>query len=79
MENKKPSPQPCRLLRMEAVENLTGLRKSSIYTYMASKAHGFPTPVRLGSRCVAWRETEVLAWIGNRQKTTVRGTDGGAK
>ncbi len=70
MENTPPptAPTPGRLLRLDAVENLTGLRKSSIYTYMASKAHGFPTPVRIGARAVAWRESEVLAWIESRTK-----------
>jgi prophage regulatory protein len=69
METKQPAPPATgRLLRLESVENLTGLRKSSIYTYMASKAHGFPTPVRIGARAVAWRESEVLAWIESRTK-----------
>ena len=59
-------PKPGRLLRLDAVENLTGLRKSSIYTYMARKEHGFPTPVRIGARAVAWRESDVLGWIDQR-------------
>lgn len=71
MENtpRQTIPTTGRLLRLDAVENLTGLRKSSIYTYMASKAHGFPTPVRIGARAVAWREHEVRAWIESRSKT----------
>lgn len=70
MENTPPptAPTPGRLLRLDAVEHLTALRKSSIYTYMASKAQGFPTPVRIGARAVAWRESEVLAWIETRTK-----------
>lgn len=59
-------PTPGRLLRLDAVEHLTGLRKSSIYAYMATKASGFPTPVRIGARAVAWRESDVLAWIDQR-------------
>jgi prophage regulatory protein len=74
METKQPTPPATgRLLRLDAVENLTGLRKSSIYTYMASKAHGFPTPVRIGSRAVAWRESEVFAWCESRTKTKEEG------
>lgn len=69
------APTPGRLLRLDAVEHLTGLRKSSVYTYMASKAHGFPTPVRIGARAVAWRESEVLNWISTRTKKPL---DGGA-
>lgn len=69
MDTKQPAPPATgRLLRLDAVENLTGLRKSSIYTYMASKDHGFPTPVRIGARAVAWRESEVSAWIESRTK-----------
>lgn len=66
-------PAPGRLLRLDAVENLTGLRKSSIYTYMASKSHGFPTPVRIGARAVAWRESDVLAWIAARTEARPQG------
>jgi prophage regulatory protein len=75
MENTTPpkNPLPGRLLRLESVENLTGLRKSSIYTYMASKSHGFPTPVRIGARAVAWRESDVLAWIAARTEARPQG------
>lgn len=66
-------PKPGRLLRLDAVENLTGLRKSSIYTYMASKAHGFPTPVRIGARAVAWREADILEWISGRTEARPQG------
>lgn len=68
-----PTAKPGRLLRLTAVENLTALRKTSIYTYIASKAHGFPAPVRIGARAVAWRESEVLAWIESRTKTKEEG------
>ncbi|PUE11215.1 hypothetical protein B9Z51_02585 [Limnohabitans sp. T6-5] len=69
------TPAPGRLLRLDAVENLTGLRKSSIYTYMGSKSHGFPTPVRIGARAVAWRESDVLAWIAGRTEARPQGGD----
>jgi len=62
-----------RLIRMPEVERMTGLRKSSIYTYIASPAHAFPRPVRLGLRAVAWRESEVIAWIESRTHATQRG------
>lgn len=72
-QNQTTTPKAGRLLRLDAVENLTGLRKSSIYTYMASKAHGFPTPVRIGARAVAWRESDVLAWIAARTEARPQG------
>lgn len=74
--NTQPTaPVPGRLLRLDAVEHLTGLRKSSVYTYMASKEHGFPTPVRIGARAVAWRESDVLAWIAARAEARPQGGD----
>jgi prophage regulatory protein len=66
---------PGRLLRLDRVEDITGLRKSSIYTYMAKKEHGFPTPVRIGARAVAWRESDVLAWIAGRTEARTQGDE----
>jgi prophage regulatory protein len=73
--NQTTKPAPGRLLRLDAVENLTGLRKSSIYTYMANKTHGFPGPLRIGARAVAWRESDVLAWIAGRTEARTQGGD----
>lgn len=58
--------QPVKLIRLPAVENLTGLRRSSIYAAM--RAGTFPGSVRLSIRAVAWRESEVLAWCADRVK-----------
>jgi prophage regulatory protein len=30
--------------------------------------HGFPPGVQLGPNSVAWRESEVEAWLGSRQR-----------
>lgn len=43
---------------------MTGLSRSTIYAWMA--AGRFPKPVPLGSRLVAWRESDVLSWIEAR-------------
>ncbi len=65
---------PERLLRLPDVERLTGLRKSSIYTYMGKvNGHGFPVPVRLTARSVAWRESDVLRWIASRTEAKPQG------
>lgn len=53
------------LLRRHQVEGLTGLSRSTIYR-LANQGE-FPRPVRLGQRSVAWRESEVRAWIDARQ------------
>ncbi|HXI58588.1 MAG TPA: AlpA family transcriptional regulator [Polyangia bacterium] len=48
------------LLRRPKVEEMTGLKRSSIYEYMA--AGTFPKPVRIGPRAVGWLEPEIVAW-----------------
>lgn len=58
---------PGKLLRLAAVEAYTGLKRSSIYAGM--RARTFPGSVRLSARAVAWRESEVQAWIDARTKT----------
>lgn len=61
------APQPMRLIRLPAVEELTGLKRSSIYAAM--RAGNFPGSVRLSTRAVAWRESAVLAWCTERTST----------
>lgn len=59
--------RPEKLLRLDAVEERTGLKKSSVYAGM--KSHTFPAPVRLSARAVAWRESEIDQWIAARTAT----------
>jgi prophage regulatory protein len=54
-----------RLLRWPEVHDLTGLPKSTLYDYL--QAGTFPAPVKLSARSVAWKLSEVLAWIESRQ------------
>lgn len=57
------------LLRLPAVCELTGYKRSSIYNLI--KAQKFPAPVRLaGGGAVAWRTADVRAWI-EAQKVAV--------
>ena len=53
-----------RFLRLPEVEQRTGMKKSAIYA--GAKAGTFPHPIRLSSRCVAWRESEIQQWIAQR-------------
>lgn len=73
MKAKKPvTPNTDRpkLLRLPAVCALVGLSKTSIYAAMVKDTGlGFPVPVRIGCRAVAWRESEVLDWIESRTTT----------
>jgi len=57
-----------RLVRLPEVRFLTGLGKSSIYE--AVKAGTFPQAVRLTEYAVAWRKSEIDAWIAQRPSVT---------
>jgi prophage regulatory protein len=50
-----------RLVRMAEVRERTGLARASIYRMMADGT--FPALIRLGPATVAWRESEIDAWI----------------
>lgn len=54
-----------KILRIKQVVDLTGLPKSTIYTYRVRGE--FPAQVRLGPRAVGWRESDVIQWINQRQ------------
>ncbi|MDA8153973.1 MAG: AlpA family transcriptional regulator [Acidithiobacillus sp.] len=50
--------------RLPAVQARVNASKTSIYGWM--KSGDFPQPVKLGPRAVAWRRSDVDAWIGSR-------------
>lgn len=52
------------LLRLDAVLTRTGLSRSGVYQKIADG--NFPRPVAIGSRAVAWVESEIAAWIQAR-------------
>ncbi len=54
-----------RLQRRPDVEARTGLSRSTIYEWM--KRGEFPQPVKLGTRLVAWRESDITAWLESRE------------
>ncbi len=53
--------QELRLIKLEEVKLLTGLCKTTIYGLIAKGV--FPRPKQTFSRRVAWRESEVRAWL----------------
>ncbi|MEW6489349.1 MAG: AlpA family phage regulatory protein [Thermodesulfobacteriota bacterium] len=59
-----------RLLRLPAVLSLVPWCRSTLYAKV--KAGEFPPPVTLGARSVAWRESEVSAWIDGRPEALRR-------
>lgn len=50
-----------RLLRLDAVKEITGLSRSTIYADPT-----FPRPVKIGERAVAWVEDEIREWVDAR-------------
>lgn len=56
--------QKPKLLRRPAVEEMTGLKRSTIYAKMDKDE--FPKPIKLGERMVAWLESDVIDWINAR-------------
>lgn len=51
-------------LRRRAVEDLTGLSRSTIYRLMTIGE--FPRPVRLTEKAVAWPESAIADWLASR-------------
>lgn len=58
-----------KILRRDAVEQLTGLSRSTIYSMM--KEGSFPQSVRLGKRAVGWLESELHAWLTSRKQEAI--------
>ncbi len=65
-----PSPQPNqppsnsvseRLLRLPELIRLIGISRATIYRYIGNGR--LPPPVKLSTRCVAWRASEITAWM----------------
>ena len=50
--------------RRPEVESLTGLSCSSIYRLMDEEY--FPRPVKIGRSAVAWPESVLAKWLGER-------------
>jgi prophage regulatory protein len=50
-----------RLLRLDAVKEITGLSRSTIYADPS-----FPKSVKIGERAVAWVEDEIREWVEAR-------------
>ena len=53
-----------KFLRLPAVEERTGLKKSTLYAQV--KTGKLASPVRLSARAVAWREEDIDRWCADR-------------
>jgi prophage regulatory protein len=56
-----------RLLRLAAVEQFSGLKRTAIWEHMARGE--FPRPIKLtdSGRAIAWDEAELIAWRDARK------------
>lgn len=50
-----------KLIRIEEVSEMTGLKKSALYQRISENT--FPSPIKLGARCSRWNLVEVQKWI----------------
>lgn len=50
-----------KMLRLPGLEEYSGFSRSAIYRAM--EEDGFPRPVKIGRRAVAWVTSEVEAWL----------------
>lgn len=53
-----------RFLRLPAVEQIIGVKKSTVYALL--KTNEFPRPYKIGGRVVAWRVEDIEEWIRTR-------------
>jgi predicted DNA-binding transcriptional regulator AlpA len=52
-----------RLLRLPELVRTIGVSRATIYRYIDSGR--LPPPVKLSTRCTAWRASEITAWIAS--------------
>jgi prophage regulatory protein len=51
-------------LRLKHVLARTGMSRSTVYAYV--REGRFPAPISISTRCVAWIEDDIDAWIAER-------------
>jgi prophage regulatory protein len=54
-----------RLLRLPEVARTIGVSRATIYRYVDSGR--LPRPVKVSTRCIAWRASEIAAWMAALQ------------
>jgi prophage regulatory protein len=68
IENSTPVDWGPRFARMATVVQMTGLCRATIYRMIADKR--FPAQVRIGSRAVGWRWSDLERWSKERTGPT---------
>lgn len=74
MSDPHPSCRICsdqervQFLRLRTVSRITGLARSTILRMVAK--NDFPAPVRLATRIIAWRRSDLERWSEQRPTVT---------
>ena len=55
--------KPDRFLRLKAVLERTGLRRSTLYRKIHEGT--FPAQIPIAARCTGWRESAIEEWMTN--------------
>ena len=71
-KNQTPTLNNMGFLRLNAVCDLIGLGKTTVWTLSRNDPE-FPKPVKLSTRCTAWRADELNAWIDSRERVQFKG------
>ena len=56
-----------KMLRLRQVLEIVPASRATIWRWC--RQGNFPRPIKLGSRCTAWREDDVQAWLKERGAT----------
>jgi prophage regulatory protein len=65
-----------RIMRRAEVERTTGLSRATIYAHVA--AGTFPPPVRITTKSVGWRASDIQSWLARLPTGTTGGEVGRA-
>jgi prophage regulatory protein len=72
-----------RLCRCNEMQLLIGLSRSAIYDKLDPRSPrfdpSFPRPVKIGTRAVAWLESELVAWVDSCVESTRANAKRGVK
>ena len=52
---------PDRLLNIQDLTERLGMGRTTIFTKVRNGQ--FPQPIRFGSKCSRWKESEITAWV----------------
>ena len=63
-----------QLIRKKEVQKMVANMPNSTLYYLIKKGD-FPGSVKLGSRSVAWRKSEIIEWINSRERSMIQGAE----